>query len=114
MFLEVKKLRLSLERARWLPTRGGGIVEDATWHGLVSPLHKMEKLQIDLRLMWDLPLALGSNDVARSREILPGLSKLTRPHYARFREVFNEFIAKRQEVVQHIHKMPAFSHAMVW
>ena len=54
--------------------------------------------------MWDLPLALVSNDVARSRAILPEPCKLTRPDYARFREAFNEFIAGRQEVGQHIRK----------
>ena len=104
MFSEVKKLHLYLEGARWQPAQGGDIVEDATWHGLLGPFRKVEKLQIDPCLVWDLTLALGSNDVPRSREILPELCKLTRPDYARFREAFDEFIAGRQEVGQHIRK----------
>jgi len=99
----VKKLHLYLGGARWQPEREGDI-DAATWHGLLRPFCQVEKLQIDPCLIWDLTLALGSNDVARSREILPELCKLTRPDYARFREAFDEFIARRREVGQHIRK----------
>ena len=45
--------------------------------GLLRPFGKVEKLQIDPCLIWDVTVALGSNDVARSREILPELCELT-------------------------------------
>jgi hypothetical protein len=99
----VKKLHLYLKGARWQPGQEGDI-EAATWHGLLRPFCTVEKLQIDPCPIWDLTVALGSNDVARSREILPELCKLTRPDYARFREAFDEFIARRRELGQHIRK----------
>ena len=99
----VKKLHLYLGGAHWQPDREGDI-EPAAWRGLLRPFCKVEKLHIDPCLIWDLTLALGSNDVARSKEILPELCKLTRPDYARFREAFDEFIAGRREVGQHIRK----------
>jgi hypothetical protein len=103
MLSTVKTLHLDLVGGRWQFGPDGGI-EAARWHDLLRPFCNVEKLQVDAGLMKDLSVALCANDNGRSREILPKLWKITRPDYTRFRDVFDGFIAAREDTGQRIVK----------
>ena len=103
MLSAVAKLHLDLDGGRW-HFEDDDDIEDATWLDLLRPFRKVEKLQVDGGLMDDLSFALCSNDNGPTTDILPALSKLTRPDYTRFGETFDKFIATRREAGQHITK----------
>jgi len=63
MLLGVKKLHINFDVDHWQFGKEGD-AEDGTRHKLLRSFRKMEKPQVDPRLLWDLALALGSNGIA--------------------------------------------------
>jgi len=105
MFSGVKRLRLDFEGDRPNPLGEEDDIERSRWHDLLRPFRNVLKLQVDSRLMEDLSLALDPDDDGPSaEEILPELCKLARPHYGRFGNTFDGFIAARRGVGRDIIK----------
>ena len=104
MLSAVEKLHLNLDGGRWNPWDDINDIENSTWHNLMRPFRKVEKLQIDSGLIDDMSRALCPNDNGPTVDILPELRKLTRPDYTRIGEAFDKFIATRREAGQHITK----------
>jgi hypothetical protein len=106
MLQVVERLHLDFHgwRLNWQPEPQDEI-QPTQWHNLLRPFQNVEKLQIDARLMEDLSIALYvEDDEPSTEEILPKLSKLTRPDYVTFGDSFERFIAARQARGQFIVK----------
>jgi hypothetical protein len=98
MLQVVERLHLDFHgwRLNWQPEPQDEI-HPTQWHNLLRPFQNVEKLQIDARLMEDLSIALYvEDDESSTEEILPKLSKLTRPDDVSFGDSFERFIAARQ------------------
>jgi len=76
VLLGVTKLHFNFDVDHW-QFRKEGDVEDGTRHKLLRSFSKMEKPQVDPRLLWDLALALGWNGIALYRKTLLELRRLT-------------------------------------
>jgi len=104
MLSSVERLHLEYYATRWhkgLPP----VIPREAWFEHLRPFSDVQKLQLDTAMIRKLSFALCPEDGPPAPEgILPKLSKLLRPHHARFEGMLDPFIAARQAAGQPICK----------
>jgi hypothetical protein len=103
MLSTVERLHLGYYATRWVKGLPPEIPREA-WFELLRPFSNVQKLQLDTAMTSELSFALCPEDGPPAEGILPKLSKLLRPHHARFEGKLDPFIAARQAAGQPISK----------
>ena len=104
MLSSVERLHLEYYATRWHKGLPPPIPHEA-WFELLRPFSNVQKLQLETAMIRKLSFALCPEDGPPAPEgILPKLSKLIRPHHARFEGMLDPFIAARQAAGQPISK----------
>ena len=108
MLSTVKRLHVSRYATNWQERCLSPEIKRAMWHNLLRPFRNVEKLRVEDALVEELSLALCPDD-GPSMEILPELSKLALPDFARVGKAFDGFIAGRKAAGRPITKCPLIS-----
>ena len=103
MLSSVERLHLGYYATRWHRGFPPEIPREA-WFELLQPFSNVQKLQLDTAMIRELSFALCPEGGPPAEGVFPKLSKILRPHHARFEGMLNPFIAARQAAGQPISK----------